>query len=58
MLEIKRPLILGSSGVVGKALLDYYSDEEGVTPIQYDIQLDKSMDLTTGIEAVWEYVDV
>ena len=58
MLEIKRPLILGSSGVVGKALLDYYSDEDEVTPIQYDIQIDRSMDLTTSIDAVYEYIDI
>tara|TARA_Y100000310_G_scaffold190080_1_gene190058 strand:- start:7874 stop:8725 length:852 start_codon:yes stop_codon:yes gene_type:complete len=59
MLEIKRPLILGSSGVVGAALLDYYSNQgDSVSPIQFDRTLDHNMDLTAGPDTVWEYVDV
>lgn len=46
MLEIKHPLILGSSGVVGTALVDEYSKREGVTPLRYDVATNPHHDLT------------
>lgn len=58
MLEIKRPLILGSAGVVGTALLEEYSTDDNVSPIQFDIEHNKEMDLTKGVDSVWEYIDV
>lgn len=58
MLEIKRPLILGSAGVVGTALLEEYSDDKDVLPIQFDVQHNPEMDLTQHIDNVWEYVDI
>ena len=45
MLEVKHPLILGSSGVVGKALVDEYTNKKDVTPLRYDISANPHHDL-------------
>ena len=37
MLHIQNPLILGSAGVVGKALVDEYAKDKSVIPLRYDI---------------------
>lgn len=58
MLEIKKPLILGSSGVVGTALLDEYKNHDNVSPIQFDLSLSPDMDLTKGVEDIQEYIEV
>ena len=42
---IKHPLILGSSGVVGKALVNEYSNRADVTPLRYDIDANPYHDL-------------
>lgn len=42
---IKHPLILGSSGVVGKALVDEYTNRGNVTPLRYDISTNPHHDL-------------
>jgi len=46
MLEIKHPLILGSAGVVGTALVDEYSKRDDITPLRYDIATNHRHDLT------------
>ena len=44
MLHIQNPLILGSAGVVGKALVDEYAKDKSVIPLRYDITTNKHHD--------------
>jgi nucleoside-diphosphate-sugar epimerase len=57
MLDIKKPLIIGSRGVVGTALYNQYLPIPGIYPVEFDISISNDMDLTKGTAAVQSCID-